>query len=165
MPFQPPNPESEDSAIPAWTERGYDVTYLPRVGHTTGHLDVHDMAIDANGRLIFVNTMFGCLATLSDRASRRSHQMVKQQVALRLDRPIKMSTAQDQMNGDSRFDTGRDRLPAVIALHAGAPHKVVGSFGQSGTEQKLVMPRLVSSESQPGAVVSFDPDRRAAQLS
>ncbi|MFN9917363.1 MAG: DUF4915 domain-containing protein, partial [Pirellulaceae bacterium] len=43
--------------------------YVPRVGYTTGHVDVHDMAIDAQGRVIFVNTMFGCLATLSDRAN------------------------------------------------------------------------------------------------
>ena len=67
VPYQPPNPENDDSAIPAWTERGYDVTYLPRVGHTTGHLDVHDMAIDSDGRLIFMNTMFGCAATQAGR--------------------------------------------------------------------------------------------------
>ena len=69
VPYQAPDPNNEDSALPAWTERGYDVAYLPRVGYTTGHLDVHDMAVDADGRLIFVNTMFGCLATLSEHAS------------------------------------------------------------------------------------------------
>jgi uncharacterized protein (TIGR03032 family) len=56
---------------PAWTQRGYDVAYLPRVGYTTGHLDIHDLAVDAAGRVIFVNTLFGCLATLSERASFR----------------------------------------------------------------------------------------------
>jgi len=45
---------------------GFDRMYLPQVGYTTGDLDVHDMAVDANGRLIFVNTLFGCLATLSE---------------------------------------------------------------------------------------------------
>jgi hypothetical protein len=45
---------------------GYDRLYLPQVGYTTGDLDIHDMAVDANGQLIFVNTLFGCLATLSD---------------------------------------------------------------------------------------------------
>lgn len=46
---------------------GYDRLYVPRTGHTTGDLDVHDLARDAEGRLIFVNTLFSCLATLSER--------------------------------------------------------------------------------------------------
>ncbi|MES3009047.1 MAG: TIGR03032 family protein [Pseudomonadota bacterium] len=45
---------------------GYDRLYVPQLGNTTGDLDIHDMAVDADGRLIFVNTLFGCLATLSD---------------------------------------------------------------------------------------------------
>jgi uncharacterized protein (TIGR03032 family) len=59
----------ESQPLPEWVGQGYDVTYIPRVGYTTGHIDVHDMAIDADGRLVFVNTMFGCLATLSERAN------------------------------------------------------------------------------------------------
>ncbi len=54
---------------PQWVGRGYDVAYIPRVGYTTGHVDVHDIAVDADGRVIFVNTMFGCLATFSERAN------------------------------------------------------------------------------------------------
>lgn len=54
---------------PQWVGQGYDYTYVPRIGYTTGHVDVHDMGIDADGRLVFVNTMFGCLATLSERAN------------------------------------------------------------------------------------------------
>jgi uncharacterized protein (TIGR03032 family) len=59
----------ESQPLPEWVGQGYDVTYIPRVGYTTGHIDVHDMGIDAHGRLVFVNTMFGCLATLSERAN------------------------------------------------------------------------------------------------
>lgn len=44
----------------------FDRLYLPQVGYTTGDLDIHDMAVDADDRLIFVNTLFGCLATLSE---------------------------------------------------------------------------------------------------
>ena len=62
--------ETEVAAeIPAWVGQGYDVTYIPRIGYTTGHIDAHDMALDADGKLVFVNTMFGCLATLSERAN------------------------------------------------------------------------------------------------
>jgi uncharacterized protein (TIGR03032 family) len=42
---------------------------VPRLSHVTGDLDVHDLAVDADGRLLFVNTLFGCLATVSDRHS------------------------------------------------------------------------------------------------
>jgi uncharacterized protein (TIGR03032 family) len=45
------------------------VAYVPRVGYTTGDIDVHDIAVAADGRVIFVCTLFGCLATLSERAS------------------------------------------------------------------------------------------------
>jgi uncharacterized protein (TIGR03032 family) len=44
---------------------GFDRLYVPHTGTTTGDLDVHDMAVDADGQLVFVNTLFGCLATLS----------------------------------------------------------------------------------------------------
>jgi uncharacterized protein (TIGR03032 family) len=44
---------------------GFDKLYVPHTGVTTGDLDVHDMALDADGQLVFVNTLFGCLASLS----------------------------------------------------------------------------------------------------
>jgi uncharacterized protein (TIGR03032 family) len=45
---------------------GYDQLYVPQVGYTTGDLDIHDMAMGDDARLVFVNTLFGCLATLSE---------------------------------------------------------------------------------------------------
>lgn len=48
---------------------GHDRLYVPRVAHTTGDLDVHDLAVTAAGQLVFVNTLFSCLATTSNRAS------------------------------------------------------------------------------------------------
>ena len=69
VPHVPPDPSNDASSVPAWSERGYDIAYIPRVGYTTGHIDVHDMAVDATGRLVFVSTMFGCLATFSETAS------------------------------------------------------------------------------------------------
>lgn len=43
----------------------FDACYVPRVTYLTGDLDIHDVGIEANGRTIFVNTRFNCLATLS----------------------------------------------------------------------------------------------------
>lgn len=48
---------------------GYDALYVPQVSYITGDLDVHDVAVDAGGRVTFVNTLFSCLATVSDRHS------------------------------------------------------------------------------------------------
>ena len=49
--------------------QGHDRLYVPKVGHTTGDIDAHDVAVDRTGRVIFVATGFGCLATLADGAS------------------------------------------------------------------------------------------------
>lgn len=48
---------------------GFDRVYVPQVGYVTGDLDIHDVAVDADGRVVFVNTLFGCLATVSERHS------------------------------------------------------------------------------------------------
>jgi len=36
------------------------------VGYTTGDIDIHDTAVDGSGRVVFVNSLFGCLATTSE---------------------------------------------------------------------------------------------------
>lgn len=53
------------------TYQDYDRLYIPRVGWTTGDLDIHDIVVDGNGRVVFVNTKFNCLATVSERFSFR----------------------------------------------------------------------------------------------
>lgn len=59
----------ENALRPGETYQGHDRLYVPRAGYTTGDLDVHDVAVDADGRVIFAATLFGCLATLSTRYS------------------------------------------------------------------------------------------------
>jgi uncharacterized protein (TIGR03032 family) len=49
--------------------QGHDRLYVPKVANTTGDLDVHDIAVDHDGRPVFVATKFGCIATLADRSS------------------------------------------------------------------------------------------------
>jgi uncharacterized protein (TIGR03032 family) len=48
---------------------GYDRLYVPRVGYTTGDVDAHDIAVDARGHAVFANTLFSCVAVVSDRCS------------------------------------------------------------------------------------------------
>lgn len=59
----------ENALVPGHIYNGYDRLYVPRAAFTTGDLDIHDVAIEDSGRIVFVNTSFGCLATLSERAS------------------------------------------------------------------------------------------------
>jgi uncharacterized protein (TIGR03032 family) len=54
---------------PGQSSNGYDKVYLPITGHTTGDIDIHDIAVDENGRVVFVNTLFGCLATIDANSS------------------------------------------------------------------------------------------------
>lgn len=59
----------ENMLRPGEFYQGYDRLYVPKLGHTTGDLDIHDVAVEASGRLVFVATGFGCLATLNARYS------------------------------------------------------------------------------------------------
>ncbi len=47
----------------------FDSCFMPRTIHVTGELDAHDIGVETDGRLVFVNTRFNCLATVSARHS------------------------------------------------------------------------------------------------
>ena len=56
-----------DNALPiGQVHEGYDALYAPHAGWVTADLDVHDVMVGTGGRPIFVNTLFGCLSTVSD---------------------------------------------------------------------------------------------------
>jgi uncharacterized protein (TIGR03032 family) len=42
-----------------------DRFFVPRTAHITGDINIHELAVEASGRLVFANTRFSCLATLS----------------------------------------------------------------------------------------------------
>ena len=56
----------ENSLIPGQTYQGYDRCYIPQMSWVTGDLDIHDIAVNKNGRPFFVNTLFSCIAEVSD---------------------------------------------------------------------------------------------------
>ncbi len=56
----------ENLLTPGQSSDGYDAIYVPQVGSITGDLDIHDIALDGDGKLIFVNTLFSCLARTSE---------------------------------------------------------------------------------------------------
>lgn len=43
----------------------FDCLFIPQLAYITGDLDIHDLAVDKQERLIFVNTLFSCLATVN----------------------------------------------------------------------------------------------------
>lgn len=51
---------------PGQTNGQFDSLYVPHQSWITGDVDAHDMGVDAKGRVIFANTLFNCLSTVSD---------------------------------------------------------------------------------------------------
>lgn len=47
-------------------EGAFDAAYVPHVGWTTGMVDAHDVGIGADGRPLFVSTLYSCIAAVSD---------------------------------------------------------------------------------------------------
>jgi len=43
----------------------FDRLFVPRTAHVTGDVDAHEIAVEASGRLVFVNTKYSCLSALS----------------------------------------------------------------------------------------------------
>lgn len=48
------------------TDEGYDRRYVPLLRTTTGYLNTHDLGVQRDGRVVVVNTRFGCLAEPSE---------------------------------------------------------------------------------------------------
>lgn len=57
-----------DNVLPAGqaSPDGFDAVFAPHVGWVTGDVDAHDVGFASDGRPLFVNTKFSCLATVSD---------------------------------------------------------------------------------------------------
>ena len=47
----------------------FDRLYVPRFGHTTGDIDIHDIGVGRDGAPVFVNSLYSCLAAPSETAS------------------------------------------------------------------------------------------------
>ena len=61
----------ENALEPKQTHNGYDCLYVPQMSYTTGDLDIHDVVVtvspeDGKEQVVFVNTLFSCLARVSE---------------------------------------------------------------------------------------------------
>lgn len=56
----------ENSLQAGQSYNGYDKVFIPQMAYTTGDLDIHDIIIGKDNKPIFVNTLFSCIATLSE---------------------------------------------------------------------------------------------------
>jgi protein O-GlcNAc transferase len=45
---------------------GFDCSFVPMITYNTNNIDGHDFVFDHNGKLIFANTKFSCISSLSD---------------------------------------------------------------------------------------------------
>lgn len=56
-----------DNILPEGGRQGdFDAVYAPHQTWITGDIDIHDIGIGSDGRPIFANTLFNCLATTSE---------------------------------------------------------------------------------------------------
>ena len=55
----------ENILSPGQSLDGADRHFVPRVAHTTGDIDAHEIGVMDDGRIVFVNTAYSCLAMLS----------------------------------------------------------------------------------------------------
>lgn len=61
---------SFNNVLPAGTiHEGADRLFLPQTSWLTADMDTHDIVREKNGRLVFVNTLYSCLATISEEHS------------------------------------------------------------------------------------------------
>ncbi len=58
----------ENSLLPGQFYKGYDRIYIPQKAYTTGKIDIHDIVVD-DDQPYFINTLFNCIATISDNHS------------------------------------------------------------------------------------------------
>jgi len=56
----------ENSLSAGESYQGYDRVFIPQMAYTTGDLDIHDIVVSPESYPVFVNTLFSCLATLSE---------------------------------------------------------------------------------------------------
>jgi uncharacterized protein (TIGR03032 family) len=57
----------ENCLQPGGSTDGYDRSYIPQIGLTTGDLNIHDVALDSEEVVNFISSRFSCLATNSER--------------------------------------------------------------------------------------------------
>lgn len=55
-----------------YANRAHDRVFVPRQAHTTGFVDAHELAVDKDGQILFVNSRYSCVATIDDTFSFRS---------------------------------------------------------------------------------------------
>jgi hypothetical protein len=54
---------------PGVVHEGKDRIFMPQVAWTTADMDGHDIVREDSGRILFVNTLYSCVAALSDTRS------------------------------------------------------------------------------------------------
>jgi uncharacterized protein (TIGR03032 family) len=59
----------DNALAPGQNADGFDRLYMPQVAYTTGDVLAHDVALSGNGTVVFANTLFSCLASVSDEFS------------------------------------------------------------------------------------------------
>ena len=57
------------NAVPLNEGAEHEKVYIPQIGYTTGACHASDLGFDKDGKIVFVNTLFSCVATVSETES------------------------------------------------------------------------------------------------
>lgn len=116
----------------------FDRLYSPQISYITGELNTHDVALDSNHGLIFINTTFSCLSAVS---SERSFDVIWKPPF------ISKLAPEDRchLNGLA-MDKGKPRYVSMFAetdQHEGwRPHRVGGGLVMDVTTNEIVCRNL-----------------------
>ncbi len=110
-----------ENVVPAGQNlEGHDAVYAPQVAWYTGDVFAHDVGILPDGRPIFVNTLFSCLAVVDERTSFRACWQPKFITALRPEDRCHLNGLAMQ-DGRPRFVTAAGQTDAAQAWRQARP--------------------------------------------
>ncbi|MDQ3247189.1 MAG: TIGR03032 family protein [Pseudomonadota bacterium] len=145
----------------------FDTLLVPRNSQTTGDLDIHEVAVDAAGRVLFVNTSYSCLAALDLKHSFRPIWKPPFISQLAPEDRCHLNGLAVDASGDPRFVTAvsqsdivngwRERRAAGGVLIDVASGKIVSDQLSMPHSPRLAGDRLYLLDSGRGFLVSVDP--------
>ena len=104
-------------------DKGQDACEIPQMSWVTGDIDVHDMVVDDEG-LLFVNTLFSCLARPSAHASFKpvwQPPFISEKLAAEDRCHLNgLALAEDGANGSRRFPRPMRRMAGAAIAKAAA---------------------------------------------
>jgi len=151
----------------------FDACFMPRESYTTGDIDIHEIGILADGRPVFVNTKYSCLATTDpvhsfrplwrpDFISKLTGEDRCHLNGLMADGAPAYVTAVSQTDVLSGWRARREHGGGIIEVATG---RIVTDELSMPHSSRVVDGRLYAIDSGRGQVIAIDPETVDARIS